>query len=79
MERTLCAESIIFHCGVKTMDGSRVMAKCKNDAVYIDNAKVVGPDILATNGVVHAIDEVLIPDAGNALISTIYIFITILL
>src|SRR5690606_4307146 len=30
--------------------------------LYVDSAKVITPDIVATNGVIHVIDRVIIPD-----------------
>jgi uncharacterized surface protein with fasciclin (FAS1) repeats len=45
----------------KTLNGQTVKIKAK-DGVQIDNAKVVKADIEASNGVVHVIDTVLIPE-----------------
>jgi uncharacterized surface protein with fasciclin (FAS1) repeats len=33
----------------------------KNGAVMVDNAKVVKTDIVASNGVIHVIDTVVLP------------------
>jgi uncharacterized surface protein with fasciclin (FAS1) repeats len=46
---------------VKTLEGSKVTARKNHGEVFINNAKVVAADVLATNGVVHVIDTVLIP------------------
>jgi transforming growth factor-beta-induced protein len=34
--------------------------------VYVDKAKVTTPDVMASNGVIHVIDSVLIPKAATA-------------
>ncbi|MET3107895.1 putative surface protein with fasciclin (FAS1) repeats [Oxalobacteraceae bacterium GrIS 2.11] len=45
---------------VKTMQGSNVKVSTKGGAM-VDNAKVVAADVAADNGVIHAIDTVLMP------------------
>ena len=45
---------------VKTLQGSSIKVRTK-DGVHLDNAKVVQTDVMASNGVIHVIDTVLIP------------------
>ena len=45
---------------VKTLQGSSVKVKT-NHGVMVGNAKVVQTDVMASNGVIHVIDTVLIP------------------
>lgn len=45
----------------KTLNGEKVMISTK-DGVMINNAKVIKTDIEASNGTVHVIDTVLIPE-----------------
>jgi len=45
---------------VKTLQGSSIKVRTK-DGVRLDNAKVVQTDVMASNGVIHVIDTVLIP------------------
>ena len=45
----------------KSLDGASLKITAAGDKVTIENAKVVQPDIAASNGVIHAIDTVLIP------------------
>lgn len=47
---------------VKTVNGKELDAKVKNGAVTVNNAKVVKTDLAASNGVIHVIDTVLLPD-----------------
>ena len=37
----------------------------KNGKVMIDNANVVKTDVMASNGVIHVIDQVILPPAGK--------------
>lgn len=46
---------------VKTVEGSSVSVSVEEDGVTVNNAKVVQTDVQATNGVVHAIDKVILP------------------
>jgi uncharacterized surface protein with fasciclin (FAS1) repeats len=45
----------------KTVNGKEVKITADKNGVLIDKAKVVTPDIEASNGVIHVIDTVLIP------------------
>ncbi|MDX1401830.1 MAG: fasciclin domain-containing protein [Kiloniellales bacterium] len=45
---------------LETVQGSKVAARAFND-VHVDEAKVISSDIIATNGVIHVIDQVIMP------------------
>ena len=45
----------------KTVEGQDVKISTKNGKVMINNADVVKADIQCSNGVIHVIDQVLIP------------------
>jgi uncharacterized surface protein with fasciclin (FAS1) repeats len=45
-----------------TVEGGKVTIKTENGKVMINNATVTNPDIEASNGVIHVIDTVLIPE-----------------
>lgn len=45
----------------KSLDGASLKITAAGGKVNVDNAKVVQPDIAASNGVIHGIDTVLIP------------------
>ncbi len=47
---------------VATVNGSKLTLSIKNGNVYVDNALVTKTDVKATNGVVHIIDAVILPD-----------------
>ncbi|HWL28400.1 MAG TPA: fasciclin domain-containing protein [Burkholderiaceae bacterium] len=46
---------------VKTVEGSALSVNAKDGAVGVDQANVVKADIVADNGVIHVIDNVLMP------------------
>jgi uncharacterized surface protein with fasciclin (FAS1) repeats len=46
---------------VATVQGSTVRATISDDVISINNATVVGVDVVASNGVIHVIDTVLLP------------------
>lgn len=46
----------------KTVNGKKLSIKTKDGAVMVDDAKVIRTDILATNGVIHVIDSVVLPN-----------------
>jgi uncharacterized surface protein with fasciclin (FAS1) repeats len=46
---------------VKTVQGQTVALKKDASGVTVNNAKVVAADVVATNGVIHVIDTVILP------------------
>ncbi len=50
---------------ITTIQGQKVTVSVNNGNVFINNAYVTFADIVATNGVVHVIDAVLIPPTGT--------------
>ena len=46
-----------------TLEGSAIKIRVANGSVYINTAKVVKADVLASNGVIHVINKVLLPPA----------------
>lgn len=57
-----CGDAIVVSVGLKTLDDSQVLFRCSRNGLTANNARVVEQDILASNGVIHGIDQVLIPD-----------------
>ena len=47
----------------KTVNGQEVKITAVGDKLMINNARVVKADIRASNGVIHVIDTVIVPDA----------------
>ena len=47
---------------VRTLDGKKVEVAVENDKVGFGGAQVIATDIKASNGVIHVIDTVVMPD-----------------
>jgi uncharacterized surface protein with fasciclin (FAS1) repeats len=45
----------------KTAEGASLKVNISGGSVSVDSSKVVAPDVMATNGVIHIIDSVLLP------------------
>ncbi|OCH63152.1 fasciclin domain-containing protein [Vibrio splendidus] len=58
--KIMAAEVMKLNSAV-TVQGSAVMIAIDDGNVMIDNAKVIMPDVEASNGVIHVIDAVLMP------------------
>lgn len=56
------SSDIVNGTEVKTLQGSDLTITVRDGSVYVNDAKVVKPDVLVKNGVVHVIDGVLIPE-----------------
>ncbi len=46
---------------VETLQGSKLEVSSESGALLVDGAKIVATDVTATNGVIHVIDQVIIP------------------
>jgi uncharacterized surface protein with fasciclin (FAS1) repeats len=57
----LKAAKVVKRSSIKTLNGERVRVRVRADKVYVGGARVTTPDIRASNGVIHAINKVLIP------------------
>ncbi|HMN94901.1 MAG TPA: fasciclin domain-containing protein [Phycisphaerales bacterium] len=55
------AEKVVKLPAAETVNGQRVDIKVKDGVVMIDGAKVTTADIMASNGVIHVIDAVILP------------------
>jgi uncharacterized surface protein with fasciclin (FAS1) repeats len=58
--RVMAAE-VVNISSAKTVNGQSLAVSAKNGGVTVDNAKVVKTDIVASNGVIHVIDAVVLP------------------
>jgi len=61
------AEQVVKVDGAKTAEGTSVKIAVKDGTVMVDNAKVVKTDIMASNGVIHVIDAVIMPPVGQTM------------
>jgi uncharacterized surface protein with fasciclin (FAS1) repeats len=50
---------------VKTVQGANVAVSKAGEFVTVEDAMVQQADIIATNGVVHTVDRVLLPPKSN--------------
>jgi uncharacterized surface protein with fasciclin (FAS1) repeats len=57
----LAAKQVVKRDGAKTLNGARVSFDVKGKRVFVNDARVITPDIRASNGIVHAVNRVLIP------------------
>jgi transforming growth factor-beta-induced protein len=55
------AADVVKLSSAKTAEGRSVAIKVSDGAVFVDGARVTTPDVMASNGVIHVIDSVLIP------------------
>lgn len=57
------AEQVVTLSEATTVEGSAVAISTDGQGVMIDNARVISADIDASNGVIHVIDEVILPQS----------------
>jgi uncharacterized surface protein with fasciclin (FAS1) repeats len=57
----LPAADVVQRSSVKTLNGKRVRIRVRDSNVFLNKARVTTPDVMASNGVIHVINRVLIP------------------
>jgi uncharacterized surface protein with fasciclin (FAS1) repeats len=57
----LTAAKVVKRKSIKTLNGQRVRVRVRDGKVFVGGARVVAPDVGASNGVIHVINRVLIP------------------
>jgi uncharacterized surface protein with fasciclin (FAS1) repeats len=62
----VAAADVVKLSSAKTLEGRSLAIKVLDGSVFVDQAKVTTPDVMASNGVIHVIDSVLIPKAAPA-------------
>ena len=59
------ADKVVGLTSATSVEGSPIAIAVKDGSVYLnDSAKVVTPDMMASNGVIHVIDKVILPPAS---------------
>ena len=58
---TVTSTDVVKLHSAKTLQGGKVKISVSGGSVYINQAKVTTPDVMASNGVIHVIDSVLVP------------------
>lgn len=57
----LKAADVIAERRIETLQGGKLLVRTSGDEVFINRAKVVIPNVEASNGTVHVIDKVMVP------------------
>ena len=61
---SVTSDQVVGLTSADSVEGSPIAIAVKDGVVYLnDSAKVVTPDVMASNGVIHVIDQVLLPPA----------------
>lgn len=65
----MCAEAIIAGLSMETLEGHMLEVGCNGDELTLNGKPIIAnKDVIATNGVIHYVNELLIPDSGNTFI-----------
>lgn len=46
---------------IKTMNGEKVEVDIKSDTKQVEDSKIAKADLVATNGIIHSVDQVMVP------------------
>uniref|UniRef100_A0A318D0L9 FAS1 domain-containing protein n=1 Tax=Kangiella spongicola TaxID=796379 RepID=A0A318D0L9_9GAMM len=65
LDSVQCSEAIMYGSTYTTLEGSNIEIGCDGDSLTVNGQKMVNrKDIVTSNGVIHLINQVLIPDAA---------------
>jgi len=60
----ICSAAVLNHASLHSLEGQKVNLTCDiNDLMRVNNIPVANGDIMATNGLIHVLDEILVPDS----------------
>ena len=59
------AEDVVNLENATTVNGQRLDIEVRDGNVFVDGAKVTSTDVKASNGVIHVIDSVILPESSN--------------
>jgi uncharacterized surface protein with fasciclin (FAS1) repeats len=57
----LPAAAVVTHKSLATLEGGRLSVRTHDGSIYINGARVIKANVMASNGVIHVINQVLIP------------------
>lgn len=57
----LTAAQVVTHESLTTLEGGTLSIRTRDGNVYVNSARVIKANVLASNGVIHVINQVLIP------------------
>ncbi|WP_410510269.1 fasciclin domain-containing protein [Methanosarcina hadiensis] len=63
-DERLTSEDVVNLTNITTLQGGELPVNVTDEGVFVGNARIVVQDINASNGVIHVIDAVLIPEEG---------------
>ncbi|XP_066517042.1 periostin, osteoblast specific factor b isoform X2 [Hoplias malabaricus] len=66
LDSVQCSEAIMSGTSYETLEGSNIEIGCDGESLTVNGVKMVlKKDIVTSNGVIHLIDQVLMPDAAK--------------
>ncbi|XP_037365158.1 transforming growth factor-beta-induced protein ig-h3 isoform X1 [Talpa occidentalis] len=66
LKTAMCAEAIVAGMSVETLEGTTLEVGCSGEKLTINGKAIISnKDVMATNGVIHLVDELLIPDSAK--------------
>jgi uncharacterized surface protein with fasciclin (FAS1) repeats len=60
----VAAADVVKLSSARTLEGKRVRIRVAGTNVFVNTAKVTKPNVMASNGVIHVVNRVLIPPTG---------------
>lgn len=66
LRTAMCAEAIIAGLSMETLEGNMLEVSCIGNQLILNGKSIIADkDVMATNGVIHMVNELLIPDSGK--------------
>jgi uncharacterized surface protein with fasciclin (FAS1) repeats len=59
------SSTVVTIPSAETLNGADISVRPTEDGLFINDSKVIAADVMASNGIIHVIDTVLIPPAAS--------------
>lgn len=64
---TLCSTPILNHATTLNIDGEPLhLERSEDGKLFVNKVQIVAKDIMATNGIIHVVDEVMVPESAQS-------------
>jgi len=67
VKHSVCSAAIQTHLMTFSMDGDTLDLERRPDdgKIFVSGMQIVAKDVVGTNGIIHVIDDIIMPDSGE--------------
>lgn len=66
LPHTVCLPAIVDEHKMTTLKGNKLKLHCNETGLYVENSRITGEQITGSNGVIHLISRMIVPDRAKS-------------